>query len=410
MRLAIIGGSVRAACQSAVRAGVDVVLAADQFCDRDMAPSMTERFRIEPGYKNLETLVREAAPERPPTHWIYTGAMENYSHRFKLMPWPLLGNDRGRVRDLRQPLTWTAKLRAEGITTAEVRPGDARPSHDLHAWLRKPLGSAGGIGVRQLTDSDAITPGDSAARAAPDVYYQRRVMGDPLGAVFAASPNRVRLVGVTRQLIGAGACPNHPFLYAGSIGPLLLEPKVRTQWQALGSAIFNGFRPLGLFGVDAIWDGDCLVPIEINPRYTASVEVLERARYKSTQPLLALRDHIDACLSETHAFAAEKPLISWIAGKRIVYGTRTTTAGPEFQRWADTLNRKANPNWPCVTDLPHAGTQLQPGEPVCTVHVGPIDRRELAARRNDLDATAKCEAELSQLADVALQKLNWARD
>ena len=49
------------------------------------------------------------------------------------------------------------------------------------------------------------------------------------------------------------------------------------QWRRIGEVISGEFGLRGLFGVDAIKRQDSIYPVEANPRYTASVEVLELA-------------------------------------------------------------------------------------------------------------------------------------
>ncbi len=84
-------------------------------------------------------------------------------------------------------------------------------------------------------------------------------------------------MGATWQLVGTGWTGAPAFCYAGSVGPVEPQTHLDAQWERIGSTIARRFRLVGLFGVDAILDGHTVWPIEVNPRYPASVEVLERA-------------------------------------------------------------------------------------------------------------------------------------
>ena len=78
--------------------------------------------------------------------------------------------------------------------------------------------------------------------------------------------------------------------YAGSLGPLPLDPRRHASLTRIGEVLAREFDLRGLFGVDFIDDGAEPWPIEVNPRYTASIEVLERALSFS-----AVGWHVAAC-------------------------------------------------------------------------------------------------------------------
>ncbi len=83
------------------------------------------------------------------------------------------------------------------------------------------------------------------------------------------------LAGVTRQWIGR---PGARFAYAGSVGPWPVSILEQRRVEALGAALTSAFRLVGLFGIDFILRDGHPWPLEINPRYTAAVEVIELAR------------------------------------------------------------------------------------------------------------------------------------
>ena len=68
-----------------------------------------------------------------------------------------------------------------------------------------------------------------------------------------------------------------PFHYCGSVGPLSLAPQVRARFAQLGEVLVELFPLRGLFGVDCVLKDSVPWPVEVNPRYPASVEVLEYA-------------------------------------------------------------------------------------------------------------------------------------
>src|SRR5262249_42511405 len=86
---------------------------------------------------------------------------------------------------------------------------------------------------------------------------------------------RALLLGVTRQLIGEAWFGASGFQYCGSVGPLPLGEQSRLAFERLGNALAAGFGLRGLFGVDAVLRDGVPFPVEVDPRCTASVEVLE---------------------------------------------------------------------------------------------------------------------------------------
>ena len=110
------------------------------------------------------------------------------------------------------------------------------------------------------------------------VYFQRFIEGPSFSAIYAAVEGRAELLGVTRQLVGT---TGSPFAYRGSIGPISLSSRPTGMLSELGWVLASSFPLIGLFGVDFILRDDDIWPVEVNPRYTASVEVLELALGRS---------------------------------------------------------------------------------------------------------------------------------
>ena len=87
---------------------------------------------------------------------------------------------------------------------------------------------------------------------------------------------RRALLGVTRQIIGEPWLGAHGFQYAGSIGPWPISEAHLATLDRHRQRTGERFELVGLFGVDFMLDGEEVWTIEVNPRYTASVEIVER--------------------------------------------------------------------------------------------------------------------------------------
>ena len=151
---------------------------------------------------------------------------------------------------------------------------------------------------------------------------------------------------------GAGA-----FCYAGSLGPLRLEPKLVHQLQTIGQEIARRFSLVGLFGVDLILAGDRFWVIEVNPRFPASVEVLERAC-----GFEAVAMHVEACRSGR---LPRPPATSgrW-CGKAILWARADLVVPADIPGLAPPADLKS---WPEVADVPAPGTRIRAGGPIATV-------------------------------------------
>jgi predicted ATP-grasp superfamily ATP-dependent carboligase len=339
--LIIVGASARSAAFSAARSGYSPYWI-DQYGDRDLA----ERFpgaRVAAGrYPAGVVPLLRAAPQAP---FLYTGAMENHAQVLRRLAAlrPLFGNDADTCAAVRDPFRLRGCLARHGIAAPEIRGGSERAPDER--WLCKPLRSGGGLGI-----------GFADGRAAPPGHYlQQFVEGESCAGVFVADGRDAALVGVTLQLVGRREFHAPPFAYCGSMGPLPLAAAERAQWSAIGSVLAREFRLRGLFGVDAVHSGGTIVPIEVNPRYTASVEVHELA---GSPPLLAL--HVAAC-GGTLPRVAIPPATALVAKAHLF--------APAAVRIRPSMDFRAHAGQESIelADIPAADTFVPAGAPIMTI-------------------------------------------
>lgn len=201
----------------------------------------------------------------------------------------MLGCDGNVLRAIRDPAQVAACLRDAGLSFAPLHTASESiggSADDLSfresQWLLKPLASCAGHGI--VKQAKREVPANS--------YLQKLVAGELQSGSFIANGSSAVWLGACRGFTVNEITPPHPaavvspFGYAGSAGPRQIDDATRKQWQAIGDALAKTFRLKGLFGVDVIATpkGD-VVPIEVNPRYNASMELLERAN-EQVQPSL----------------------------------------------------------------------------------------------------------------------------
>jgi predicted ATP-grasp superfamily ATP-dependent carboligase len=311
-----------------------------------------------------------------PGPWMYTGGLENWPALVGRMARrrPLWGNGEGELVHARHPGLVKAAFDRAGLPAPAVgfERGLLAPRG---RWVVKPLRSAGGRGIHFLKDR----PGPEG-RGVP-VYYQEYIEGEPCSLVYAGDGKRAWPLGLTRQLVGADWLHARPFQYCGSIGPLGPAALRSPTQEQLGQAVVAGCGLRGLFGIDGVLRDGAFWPVEINPRYPASVEVLEHAT-----GLQALAWH-------RRPFADEKgPLpptptapLTGCVGKAILFA-RADLTFPADGPWRDVL-RSPPPvtELPPFADVPPAGAAAAAGHPVLT----------LFARG---ESVAACETELRRIA------------
>ena len=146
-----------------------------------------------------------------------------------------------------------------------------RGSQRLAPLCRQAAAGSGGLGVRFATTADLLLfPSQKSV-------LQRFVAGEAASAVYVAANGRAEFLGATRQLLGRDVGLPAEFAYAGTIAPLIVSPVEMQASHRLGGVLAREFGLVGLFGVDFVRAQGEIWVIEVNPRYTASVEVL-RAR------------------------------------------------------------------------------------------------------------------------------------
>jgi predicted ATP-grasp superfamily ATP-dependent carboligase len=352
--LVIFGASARAAAFSALRAGLRP-WCADLFADHDLQ-ARCHVVQLSPAeYPNGFVKISAQAPSGP---WIYTGGLENRPEIVEKISQgrPLWGNIPEVLAVVRSPLAVARKLKAAGIPCPCIHLLPEEISSQGR-WLVKPWGSAGGAGIHYWSGKDIR---QSRGRK---VYYQEFIEGLPCSAVFVGDGRQARLLGATRQLVAESWLHAAPFHYCGSIGPLSLATAQRSALENIGETLVKEFHLRGLFGVDFILSEESPWPVEINPRYPASVEILEYAL--GVTALAAHRRVFDSDAPEPRS-QKNNPTPT-ILGKAILFA-RTALIFPKEGPWLQELPNSPSCNeLPDSADIPPVGRFIPAGKPILTL-------------------------------------------
>jgi predicted ATP-grasp superfamily ATP-dependent carboligase len=345
-RLVVAGVTTRPLAVSAARAGWKVT-AADAFGDLDLLSRARVLTLGAPGAPFEPAAAARAARGVSAAFAAYTSSFENHPDAVAALARGrrLLGNSPAVLRRVRDPLALMRTLGGLGLETPLTRAAPPRAPLDRdRRWLLKPRRSGGGHGT---------SPWRPGRRVGRHQYLQERIPGRPGSVVVLADGRDAHVLGISRQLVGRPEFGARGFRYCGSLmGPDLFsaEPALHRRTQALAAAVARGFGLVGLNGVDFIARSGIPWPIEVNPRFSASMELLERGAGLS---LFAL--HAAACAGQLPGRAT--PWLSRVHGKAIVYARRDVTPRATRRWLAD----------PAMADIPPPGKRIARGRPICTV-------------------------------------------
>lgn len=370
-RVLVAGVSARAAAESAAKAGF-AVTAIDAFGDLDQHPAV--RSLPLPRESHAPFTARAAADavrDIEADAVAYLSPFENHARAVEALASGrstplragrvLWGNPPDVLRRVRDPFLMTGLLRRRGFSTPMTRV-DVPPELTARDWLVKPFRSGGGQGVRPWAPGTHVLPG---------FYAQERVDGVPASIVFAAAGGRVVPLGTSRQLIGDAAFGASGYRYCGNLlaraGDDVLTEKVVASAIDLAECVTQEFELVGLNGIDFIVRDEVPVMIEVNPRWCASMELVERHYGMSMFGLHAAACAEGVLPSFDLAAARHTPTV---IGKAIVFATADAVAG-DTRAWLgdDT-----------VRDVPKPGERLAAGQPICTVFAHGEDTEECRAR------------------------------
>ena len=365
--LGIIGASARAAAVSAAACGLRP-FAVDLFADTDLAALGPVRMAL-PYPEGIVTALREL----PAGPVLYTGALENFPDLIEQIAAEreVLGNRADVLRRIRDPLVLHEILTRRGYATAGLR--QHPPKIDTEGiWLAKPRRGSAGVGICSL-------PSEENSFDAATHYCQQFIEGTAASAVFVSAGGQATLLGATQQLIGQSWCGVSEFRYCGSVGPLPLGSKLLDVLAQLGSDLASEFELVGLFGVDFIWREDrqgraAIVPLEVNPRYPASAELIERL----TPGRNCIAAHIEACKNGQLPKVSVTASSSQYVGKAILFTDQDVLITDAFSEW--TRQQNAGREGPAIADLPATGTPIRYGYPVTTVFADGNTQEQVVAQ------------------------------
>lgn len=356
MRVILVGVSTRAAAESAARAGFEVT-AIDAFGDLDQQPSVEAR-RVN-GAFSPSAAVR-AAQDVEADAVAYLSNFENHPDAVAALAEgrALWGNSPDVLHRVRDPILLRQAIGRHGLSTLEAyvvsdfsrTSGEVRLKPDT-TYLVKPLASGGGHRVR---------PWRHGTRLPRGCYLQEFIEGTPGSIVFVAAGGTAVPLGVSRQLVGEDAFGAPAFRYCGNILAHAGDAGLVDAAWTLAQAVAEEFSLVGVNGIDFVARDRVPWAVEVNPRWCASMELVERA-----YGIGVFAAHAAACTTATlPTFDLRRTGRGGGAvGKAIVFARRDVTVG-DTHAWLPASGDDVDA---AIRDVPRPGQTIAASRPVCTV-------------------------------------------
>ena len=349
-RVLVAGVSTRAAAESAAKAGFDVI-AIDAFGDLDQHPAVRSLSLPLNGASFTAHAAAEAVRDVAADAAVYLSPFENHVRAIDALSADraLWGNPPDVIRRVRDPFLLAGVLRRRGFSTPITRVDVPPELADAKEWLVKPFRSGGGNGVRSWSPDAPVSHG---------YYAQERIAGVPASIVFVAAQGQAVPVAISRQLIGDEAFGVSGYRYCGNVlastDDEVFSERVVELLIALSCEVTEQFGLIGLNGIDCVVKDEVPYVIEVNPRWCASMELVERQYGVSM-----FGAHAAACvdgvlpsfeLARVHQTGS-------VIGKAIVFA-REDVVAVDTRTWLGDET---------VRDIPKPGEPLARGQPICTV-------------------------------------------
>ena len=274
--------------------------------------------------------------QHQPCLLIYGSGIEAFYPALNLLPESIniIGNSAKTIKQVKNPTHFFSLLQQLAIPYPDTSfaADDAQPNR----WLSKPIC---GFGGRLISDQNEQTDSEP-------YYYQRYINGLNGSVLFLADGHSAQACGFNQQF--RRALSDTPFLLSGLSTPLSLSTTLQRRLEDIVNRIVahSGLRGFNSLDFIVTTDDDVFI-LEINPRISASVELID-----TEQPLF--KQHLAACLDQSMSPFSSTPVQRHL---HTIFAPCDLIT-PDFIDWPETYH-----------DRPKAKVLIKNGAPICTVLV-----------------------------------------
>ncbi|MDR2856213.1 MAG: ATP-grasp domain-containing protein [Methanomicrobiales archaeon] len=356
--LLVAGFATRHVAASAHRAGY-TVYAVDHFCDSDLFSYVLDA-DVFLECADLERIVTLACKKWSIDAILVTSGAET----LMIDSVPVLGShtecaakfcDKQQIQDFFEMHGIPTPKQIDPISPVSFRSG--------REYMLKPQEGAGGWRNKVVTNQSEIEKWIEEFQA--PYLLQEYMPGIPASVCCVTTGMEARAIAVNIQIMRDD--PGVPFGFSGSCTPFIDHRTEQMIQLAEKAALASGC--IGIIGIDFIV-GDEIWAIEVNPRFQATLETVERATGVNL-----VQTHIDACNGLISASIPKTPQYHQTSIRRILFAEKDLVWPSSFAgvNPFDDLMR--------FSDIPHPGTVFEPGHAMISVYGTGAD---LAAAKRDL--------------------------
>ncbi len=342
-RLLLIGLSTRQMAESAIKSKYNFITL-DYFGDLDQKKicenhSLKRDFRREIFDPNDLFL---ASQDLDFDAIVYSSPFENHPQIIKEFEREciVIGNSSKTVSEVRDWVTFFDFLLWEGINYPETI-FDVENVHGR--YLVKPIKGGGGTQIEIYKKSSKIKK---------SFFLQKYLKGKYCSASFISDGANCEVLAINEQLVGKEEFGAKKFWYCGNITPLEDVQKI----EEICSKITKKFGLKGSNGIDFILRDGKIYVLEVNPRFQASMGIIENAYDINLFDL-----HVRSFCGELPHFEREATK-TW--GNAILYAEKDIIL-PDTSKWIGKFK-----------DLPYPSERIDKGQPICSILASGADKEE----------------------------------
>jgi len=349
-RVLVAGFATRHVVCSARKAGYEVH-AIDAFCDQDLHWN-TKTCKIFEDLDSLPGQIEESCREVSPDILVVTSGAEDIAVSKKIS-----GNCRekaGIFTDKKsiQDFFEENSIRVPSVPAAGVYPAMLKPCKGAGGWRNTIVNSP-----EEENDFCSLWPETPYIR-------QEVVEGTPCSVSCIASGGKAKAISVNLQYLRGGS-GERAFGFAGAATPFESEKKADLIREAERIASLTGCT--GSVGIDFILAGEEIYAIEVNPRFQATLDIIEMSTGFNI-----FEAHINACsgiLPET------TPKSKKVVARSIIFADRDLQVKDDLKKL-----------YPKVADIPWKGEEIEEGSAIISVYG---EGSSLPKAETSLDKTIK---------------------
>ena len=349
-RVLVAGFATRHVACSAKNAGYEVH-SIDAFCDQDLQWN-TESCTIFEDLESLPGQIEEICKKIDPDYLVVTSGAEEISVSKKIS---------GSCKDKAGIFTDKQKIQ-DFFQENSIRVPAILADGSYPAML-KPCKGAGGW---RNTVVESPEEENNFCEMWPETPYIRQevVKGIPCSVSCIASGGRAKAIAANLQYLRGGE-GDRAYGFAGAATPFTAEKTGELMKEAERIASLSGCT--GSIGIDFILAEDGIYAIEVNPRFQATLDIIEMST-----GFKIFEAHINACKG---ILPESAPKAKKVVARRIMFAERDLIVRDDLKKFH-----------PHVADIPRKNSEIEEGGAIISVY-GEGDT--LAGAESSLDKTIK---------------------